>query len=352
MPLPSGPIAQLLGFILCRLLVPLWVLTGALFKLTEHTPRLLPQNILYVFVKTMGMDSYALLAMLIALELLAVGVMLFVGRIARVMAILMLGAFVAILISEIAAGHTSCGCFGSRSPNIWLMLGIDASLLLGSVLFVPGAPAPDTRRAVWPIPAAAAFAVLGAIASLAVVIPAGKAPPPPSTGGGESRGGGGGALTPVSVDHCAVAAGTTTNPGPRPLPGSWLTPSDVGQWVGKRWCELDIFQFMERWPSGLDGPRRYVVFYSRTCDHCEEMFAFDLATDDALAALVAAVEVPASKTERIDGGAWEMPPTRCELLELPLGCDYILTTPLVLRIEKGVIACAQEGGHAECMELE
>ena len=33
---------------------------------------------------------------------------------------------------------------------------------------------------------------------------------------------------------------------------------------------------MPNWPSGLDDAKRYVVFYSRTCEHCEAMFLDDL----------------------------------------------------------------------------
>ena len=41
-----------------------------------------------------------------------------------------------------------------------------------------------------------------------------------------------------------------------------------------------------------------------------------------------------------------------ELLELPMGCKYTITTPLSLRIEDGKITCAQEGDHKECLGLK
>jgi hypothetical protein len=125
----------------------------------------------------------------------------------------------------------------------------------------------------------------------------------------------------------------------------------MGDWVGKPWTEVELLNFMETKPSGLDSGKRYVVFYNRTCDHCEEMFIYDLM-DPQLAAMVTAVEVPDSETVMTSPNAWVMPMNDCELLALPLGCNWIMTTPIALRIVDGVVECAVEGSHRECLELE
>ena len=137
----------------------------------------------------------------------------------------------------------------------------------------------------------------------------------------------------------------------RPKQGYWFTPSDMSEWVGRPWREIDLLKFLDTPPKGMDGPKHFVVFYSRTCDHCQEMFEYDLV-DDALGSMVTAVEVPDSKTVLRSPDAWAMPPTKCEHLALPLGYDWIMTTPVAIRVENGIVTCAEEGGHAKCLELE
>ncbi len=243
------------------------------------------------------------------------------------MAIFMLTCFCLILIGEIAAGNADCGCLGSKSPPIWVMLGIDAALLLAVLFFKPArpdqpVPAMTPRAGV----ATAALTLVGAVASFGVVVPAGEAPPVATSDNGTPDGG---------------AAKT--------LPGVWYV-SDIDSWIGRPWQEIDLLGYLPEPPKGIDGPRRHIVFYGRTCDHCEEMFYFDL-TDPGLAETVTAVEVPAAKDHLRDAGAWDMPETGCELMTLPLGCDWIISTPLTITVENGIVTCATEGDHAECMGL-
>jgi len=249
--------------------------------------------------------------------------MLCVGKLARPMAIFMLSVFCLILLGEMALGNlTSCGCLGANSPPPWVMLLIDGALLFGVVVFNPS-PLIPVRPARWPLIPAAVVTVAGFVLSFVIVLPSGGPVPP-----------------------------TLTGPAPGPVsPGPYWFSSDVTVWVGKPWTEVDLFSFMKTKPSGLDSGKRYVVFYNRTCDHCEDMFREDLA-DPQLAAMVTAIEVPESKERLTSPNAWVMPLNDCELLSLPLGCDWIMTTPVALRIVDGIVECATEGGHRECMELE
>ena len=293
------------------------MLFGALFKLYENTPGLLPKETILKVANDLGINLNQLLAVLIGLEFFAVAVMLFVTKLARPMAIFMLSVFCLILLGEMALGNlTSCGCLGANSPPPWVMLLIDGALLFGVVVFNPS-PLIPVRPARWPLIPAAVVTVAGFVLSFVIVLRAAPVPAP--------------------------VAGTT-------LPSYWLA-SDVTVWVGKPWTEVDLFSFMKTKPSGLDAGKRYVVFYSRTCDHCEDMFRDDL-TDPQLAAMVTAIEIPASKTQLTSPNAWVMPMNNCELLALPVGCDWIITAPLALRIVDGVVECATEGDHRECMELE
>ena len=90
--------AGTIGLILVRVIVPLWVLAGALFKITERSPKLLPNDFLHQ-VNTLGLDLYWVLAVLIAIEFIAVTIMLLVPKYARLMAIFMLGAFCLVLLN-------------------------------------------------------------------------------------------------------------------------------------------------------------------------------------------------------------------------------------------------------------
>jgi hypothetical protein len=136
----------------------------------------------------------------------------------------------------------------------------------------------------------------------------------------------------------------------RKVPPFWFA-RDVDVWVGKSWKDVELFGFMRQWPANMDDPKKYVVFYSRNCDHCEEMFINDLI-DSELASKVTAIAVPHSKTELLATNAWYMPLSDCELLDLPVGSEWIISTPLALRIENGVVTCAEESNHRGCFELE
>lgn len=331
----SGP---KIGLVLTRLVVPAWVAFGATFKLVEATPKTLPPKTILTLADRGHIDLYVLLASLIGLEFLAVALMVFMARWARLVAAAILSVFCLILIAEMVQGNvTSCGCLGKVTMPPWLMLGIDGTMLLGVLVFDPSpiVPARPSRLALVPAIVAAA---IGFWLSFSRIVPAGRAVEP----GPQAF------VQPPNGN--AVPADPTINPAPKALPGYWFA-SDIDSWPGASWREIELFQFMSRWPSGLDTGTRYVVFYSRTCDHCEEMFRDDL-TDPALGSLVTAVEVPQSKTEMTSASAWFMPRTECEMLQLPVGCEWIITTPLTLKIADGVVECAEEGGHEHCMDLK
>ncbi len=124
----SGPLGPKIGLILTRAVVPGWVVTGAVFKLVENSPRTLPRETILNVADQFHVNLYYLLATLIGLEFLAVAVMVCLSRLARPMAIFMLSAFCLILIGELTFGNfSSCGCLGTYSPPPWVMLIIDGA---------------------------------------------------------------------------------------------------------------------------------------------------------------------------------------------------------------------------------
>jgi hypothetical protein len=158
-----------IGLVVCRVLVPVWIGTGATFKLVESNPGLLPRKFLGD-AKRMGLDLDLVLAAIISIEFAAVAVLLFVGRFARLTAVLMMTAFCLVLVREIAAGSTDCGCLGSKSPSPTTMLAIDGALLILAAAIKPR-PVRHLDEARWPIVAASALAAAGIALSFAIVLP-------------------------------------------------------------------------------------------------------------------------------------------------------------------------------------
>jgi hypothetical protein len=186
----------------------------------------------------------------------------------------------------------------------------------------------------------------GALSMLLAVLAGGC---PGGGGGGNGGTGNGSAGGNGAPRNGAAVTDPTVNPAPVALPRWWSEP-DVTTWAGKPWRAVPLFGFMPRWPKDMDAGTRYVTFYRRSCEHCEAMFNDDLAPNPALAAMVVAIEVPETTTKLRTDEPWAMPENACTHMELPLGPDWIMTTPITLRIENGVVACAQEGGHTECMK--
>ena len=128
------------------------------------------------------------------------------------------------------------------------------------------------------------------------------------------------------------------------LPASWY-PKDVSQWVGQSIDEIDLFSWVSSWPYDIHEGKQYVIFYARTCDHCQsllyEHFSFDVRIPTTL------VAIPEAKDGFFTEGVLENPCFDCKETELPIGVDWIIGTPLVVAIENGIIKCAVENEEAE-----
>lgn len=357
--------SEMIGAILARLVVPAWVLAGALFKLYERDPKNLPSVILAA-ARAIGFNNLdQLLRLLIGCELFAVGVMLFLPRFARAMAIFMLSCFCAILIGELYRGATKCGCFGSLPFKPWHMLLIDGSLLVAVIVFrnPPRRAAGHGVSVISRSPAAAmvvAMVIAACGMAIALLVPAPAATvqkradnagtmPTPSATGPSSRTNGAPPAPPQPADP-------TVNPNPKPLPSNWYTKEKVDTYVGKSWRELEIFQLMPRWPRNMDKGKHYVIFYSRTCEHCETLLKDELLVP--LDGPITLVEIPQSKTVMTDPGAWKMPPNvepvlHPEMMALPLGTSWLIETPLVIALNDGKVTTAAEGeGYKKCLGLQ
>ena len=142
----SVPAARndLASSVICRGLVPAWLLAGAAIKLQERSPMLLPSPVrdaLKSIATSMGKGGEAefasfldlALRIIVSGEFALAAAMVLLPRLSRPIAMAMLSLFVVILLTVVARGEASCGCFGSKGPPPWAVLIGDTLLLADNV---------------------------------------------------------------------------------------------------------------------------------------------------------------------------------------------------------------------------
>ena len=328
-----------------HVIIPSWLALGATFKMLESDARLLPKSVLqtlgHLGLTEGNMLSYSLAGM-VGVEFLLAGLMFARSKYARPAAAAILGLFCLILGVELAGGADSCGCLGAWSPHPAVMLGIDGGLLAGLLLTWRRVGRTHNETCAWGIGAAAAVVTAGV-----VVIQTDRTEATPET---NMTGG-----TEGNLDN-----NTTTDLVPTPAqeprpPANWYC-TDFDAYLGQHWQDLALFRWCSIPP---DESTTHIVFYSRNCDHCEEMFHFDLAGRDDLTSGILAVEIPDADAEIAadgslvrNGSEWPLPETACTYARLPNGTNWIITAPLVVGLDNGTITCISEGDHTPCMDLE
>ncbi len=303
--------AAAIGWIVTRLLVPLWLLAGALTKLTDLSPSSMP-SVLVTGVGGAGIDLVFFLRFSIAVELAAVAVIWLLPALARPVAAVMLGVFLAVLAGELAAGASSCGCFGSVQVHPGITLAIDGLLLAAVVL--AGRRTASLRVTptlpTWRVAATGLLVVAVFAAAFGLPRPASSA---------------------------ASAEAAASDGAALPAQGYYLP--DYGSWIGRPWHDLELAGWVIGAPAGLETGEQLILFYRKDCEHCHELM--ELYFVGPLAVPVTAVAVP----ER-DGfpnvGVQPMPCTECSTAELPPGIDWFFQTPVVVRLLDGVVQCAAE----------
>ncbi|MAB83556.1 MAG: hypothetical protein CMJ24_09010 [Phycisphaerae bacterium] len=344
-PRPGDQIASggTIGLVLVRIVVPLWVLTGALFKITERSPSLLPRDFLKQ-VESLGFDLYWVLATLIAIEFIAVLIMVFIPKLARLMAVLMLVAFCLVLLNELRAGNfSSCGCLGSVSPPPWLMLLIDFLLLMGVVAFKPRPLEITSDRAGWAlvsvlimITSGITFGIVLSEMGPTTIVQVEQEQDTGSTPVDDAE-----AAEPTAPEPPAVETTKTMT-----LPAYYLV--DASDWVGRNVRDIDMIEYIDGLADSLQAGRQYLIFYSRTCDHCQMLLEMHFGFGSPVPTTL--VAVPENKGGFETDGLLDQPCMDCRELELPVGCEWLLTPPLVLALEDGVVKCAKEAEDSDVPE--
>lgn len=314
----------------CRLVVPVWLLAGAIFKLVELNPKLLPPPVLSVVTGTDGAfgvsgGEWLDLAMriIVAGEFLLAAAMLTMPRFARAVSIATLALFCAILGSVIADAFRekgfegvlkgSCGCFGSAGPNPLVMLGIDGVLLILSILARRSPRAMQVGR-MFGLPACLLLTAIGAIA--AAMSPARSEID----------------LTPVDPPKAADAVPAATAwPGLPAKAAPYYIP-DFPTWLNTRLDSQEFARLMTPAPpESINQGTWFILLYRMDCDHCHELMTEHFTGH--LATPVLAIAIP----DTDPAASLEMPCEECQLRTLVKGPEYVLTTPVLLRLENGVI---------------
>jgi hypothetical protein len=315
----SAPVAAFAALLLARVLVPLYLLVGAILKLIDASPSHLPVAMVK-WVGAFNIDLMFVLEFSIAVELTVVGVMWLLPRLARWIGIVMLGAFLPVLARDVLMGSASCGCFGAVEVHPMITLAVDLSFFLGLLLLGRQVPSlalsdvlPTTRviaAGVWTV---ASFAI-------------------------------GFGLTGLFADPPEEVAGQQA----AALPSEGFYMPRYEDWIGRPWHEVPLSTWVNGMPEDFDGGPRFFLLYRKDCEHCHELM--EAFFSGPLETPTTAIAVP----ERDGFPEYEIPFAcpECSLAELPAGIDWFVQTPVLVRLADGLVECAAEVTAADptCLE--
>ncbi len=316
-PAPKQPVViGWIGALLVRLIVPAWIIFGAVQKVLAGSPKSLPRPVLDAGGIIGFQDHHLLLAILVCIEFFFVGLMLFVPKLARISAVIMLGVFLIVLSADMFGygNYESCGCFGEKSLSPIIMFAIDFALLIGIVVCKPRVSKCHMNKGKRAPIAAALFIILAWLFTFNSIM--------------------------YAKNNDNVNALDPMLPS---LPSSWY-PTNIADWRGKSVDDIEFFGWVKEWPHDIHEGKQYIIFYSLTCDHCEVLLWEHFEFPTVPTTLVA---IPQS-TEGFDyDSAFENPCNDCSKTELRIGTDWIIGTPLVIALEDGVVKCATENEDYE-----
>ncbi len=310
----ESSLGGMIGVALARVIVPLYFGLGGVLKIIDASPTHLPAALIK-WAGAGGVDLLYLLRLSIAGELAVVGVMVLVPRLARPVGLALLGLFLPVLIGDLMLGASSCGCFGAVAISPWITLVVDGGLFAGLWYF--GAKAASLRvektLPTVPLVVAGLWVVMSFMVGFAV--------------GGAGHGNGSGT---AAENGASESAGL-------PVDGFYLPQYD--SWIDQPWSDLDVSAWVDGSIPGKVQGVEYVLFYRKDCEHCHELM--EAWFSGALDAPTVAVAVPDRNgfpTENLQPFAC----TECSLAEMPAGIDWFLQTPVLLRLEDGIVRCAAE----------
>ncbi|QDU65566.1 MauE/DoxX family redox-associated membrane protein [Engelhardtia mirabilis] len=366
-PAADGPRLRPLA-LLALALASVWILTGALFKLLQGSPALLPK-----FMHELPISVTTLYPLVIGIELAIVGFAWLRPRQGWALIALQYLAFFGVLGIQIARGEESCGCMGknvSLAPTT--MLAIDGTLF---ALLLISRPWSGLGRFVMPLPVAAIAAI--ALFALPHFVGRGQAMDPSQVRAMREGASGAGIDKSPTADpdgaasrsqdeaqqmasaepapgsassEAATTHGATQPQAPAPSPvedvdevvapaQGWtiIAPED---WVGKDVFDIDLAQWVDVASLPLDGTW---ILYRTTCEHCRDHL-IDVTNADDGSELIGLIRVPDPGDSPENRIVHIMPQGGHVMhVELPRGVEYVVTTPADAEIMGGVVQAAREG---------
>lgn len=344
----------MVGTLLARGIVPAWLAAGALFKLTEMNPALLPLPVRAVLDALA--DGFSLskqefygpaLRTIVAIELALALIMVLVPSVSRWVAAGVMALFVLILGVLLLQDQSSCGCFGANGPPPWVMMMVDGAMLVG-VLALPVRRCASSGRKV--AKTAGSIVLAGAAGALLAFTwqpatpephtsqttqtnqttqttpptpptpPVDPPPPPPAPPSAQP-----------SQPQPAVPA-----EGPRPWPPAppklqqYYAP-EFEKWAGKRLDQQDLALIIQRpLPVNLNEGRLHIVFMREDCDHCHELL--NQYFSGPLDTTTVAVIIPDATGEPL-----ENPCVNCKMAMLVKGVPYVIQTPVLMTVKDGIV---------------
>jgi hypothetical protein len=148
----------------------------------------------------------------------------------------------------------------------------------------------------------------------------------------------------------AAEVGVATAESAASLPADGYYLPDYQTWQGRPFTELDVAQWVLGLPGDIASGSQYVIFYRKDCEHCHELM--ELYFSASLARPTTAIAVPERAgfpTENVQ----PFPCVECRVAELPAGVDWFLQTPVLVRLNDGIVECVSEvePEAPECLEF-
>jgi len=139
------------------------------------------------------------------------------------------------------------------------------------------------------------------------------------------------AVTLEVVDTATPVVTATTAWPPMPATAKpWYAP-EFESWKGQRLDAQELMLLVQRpLPANLNVGRHHIVFMRDDCDHCHELlnsyFSGPLTTPTT------SISIPDATGELL-----ENPCSECGKATFPKGINYVLSTPVLLTVEDGVV---------------
>lgn len=300
-------------------LVALYLLIGAGAKFIWGRPTDLPTPI-QILVANLPLSLTQTFRLILSVEFgLALWGLLRPRR-AWIGLVAVLAAFLGVLVIQMNAGETTCGCFGAKVtiPPL-VMFGIDATLLAAIWVVAPWQAFRKTAQAEETAAETAESQRSGSLttglAIVTIVLAAALPWIDGATQGRISRGGGA---------------------------GGWALPDDLpdfvelqpSSWLGSRVPETELSIWVD---PALVPPTCTIVIYRHTCGHCADHL--DRLAESPGDRKFVLVEVPSATMEFGFESKIRNTPPATEV-RLPVGVEWAITTPWEIAVEDGLVVHA------------